>query len=123
MSNPMNFAVRRSHATQPSSRTAKHDSLLPVMPKRESTETLVWNIAAEVAAEWYRQAVRTPFGKFALWYREARDGERIARPVIAMKSPGSEFSQSIDISGALSTERVTRQVAEAMRTLPILGNG
>ncbi len=87
-----------------------------------STEQQIWNLAREAANAWYRLAVQQPGAIFYLWWRTARPQERIAPLVAASTAPSAEYRQSIQLSGAWSTDLATRKIAEAMMTLPILGH-
>jgi hypothetical protein len=90
----------------------------PIDPQ---TEVLLWDIAHLVSADWYRQAIRAPYAKFFLWYRKAKPGERIALPIVSVDAPNDEYTRSIQISNAWTTESAKRAIAGAMKALPILG--
>jgi hypothetical protein len=85
------------------------------------TEEQIWDLAALIAKDWYRQAVRQPFAQFFLWYRRAKQGERYSLPIVATEKVNEEYCQSISISNAWTKEITTRKIAEELRHLPILG--
>jgi len=88
----------------------------------ETTENMIWDVAALAAGEWYRLAVRNPYAPLFLWWRKAIPGERMALPLVSADKPNELYSQSIQLSNAWTKEIATRKIVEAMRTLPILGN-
>lgn len=88
-----------------------------------TTDVLIWDIAALVSADWYRQAIRQPYAKFFLWSRKAKPGERIALPIVSIDAPNEEYTRSIQISNAWPVDVAKRKIHDAMQTLPILGDG
>lgn len=79
------------------------------------------SVADTIAREWYRLCTRSGCQTFTLWYRPAKAGERMAIPLVSIDRPNDEYSPSISISIAWSTQQAARHILEAMNTLPIIG--
>lgn len=81
------------------------------------------DIAHLIAKEWYRLAVRDLSSEWFLYYRTAREGERIALPIPSREFDAPDgYTRGIKISVAWGVDTATRHIADAMRTLPILGH-
>lgn len=86
------------------------------------TDAALWDMAGLIARTWYKDAIRAPFGRWFLYYREAREGEKVAIPLYATEDDAPDgYTRSIAISTAWTTERATQEIHDAMRSLPILG--
>lgn len=77
--------------------------------------------ARVVANEWHRLACRDTHTPLHLWYREARNGECLAIPLVSADCPADGYRQSITFSLAWTKDLAQRRVNDAMRSLPILG--
>ena len=85
---------------------------------REEIEEL----AHFIAGVWFKDQCRNPYASFYLWYREARDGERISLPIVSTDAPNDDYKLATPerISGAMTKEQVGRKIADCMMRLPIL---
>ena len=81
------------------------------------------NLAAVIAKDWYRQACREPYGKFFLWHRPAREGEKVAIPIVSLDAPNEAYIRDIQISNAWPVHVAARKIAERLSVLPILARG
>lgn len=79
------------------------------------------SVAETIAREWYRLCVRSGCQTFRLWYRRARDGEKMAIPLVSIQCPADGYEPSIELSISWNTVQAARHILEAMNTLPILG--
>lgn len=93
---------------------------LPVSERLTLDETL-WDLSAFLARVWVKDAVRSLHTPFFLWWRKAREGERIACPIVATEQPNEDFTRSIQLSNAWTSNVATRKIREALQTAEIVG--
>lgn len=75
-------------------RITKDNEALRIQRERsERMERHIANCADLAATDWFRQACRNPYAKFALYWRKAREGEKASLPIVGTEAPS--VSQSL----------------------------
>ncbi len=87
---------------------------------REKRDAMISSVAETVAKDWYRRAIMNPV-KMTLFWRQPRDGENAACPIIDIENPNdSAFVADSVISPAMTLPQVHALVADRMNNLPML---
>jgi hypothetical protein len=93
---------------------------LPVSERLTLGET-IWDLSSFLARQWVKMACRDLHTPLFLWWRKAREGERIACPIIAAEQPNEDFTRSIRLSNAWPSQIAMRKINEALQSAEIVG--
>jgi hypothetical protein len=89
----------------------------------QRTDAHLWNLAAQLAREWQREAMRSWPGKFCIAYNVSPDYAKAysmlrVQPIDAPAD--AVWKHGTDIGTNWTYDQATRAIAEAMRRWPIL---